>query len=344
MSVPEGFHLQSNAPRDPSLIPTTLTFSPLPGIQATEVVFPKATDFTLQGQSEPLAVFERQFVIGVQFAVAPGRGARARSRCRRASAIRPATTSCASRRSPPRSAGRFASARGTPRAASRRRSTAQMAWGTGAPPPVEEAPPGLHRDAAARRRGVERPRHARRLRDRREHRRLSAHAPTSSTFITNAEQGVKERGLFEGRGPLAILVLVFLGGLALNLTPCVLPMIPINLAIIGAGTQGRLTLARVRARHRLRRGHGRRVRRARRRRDPHRRHLRHHQLVALVQRRDCAGLRRAGAGDVRRVHDRLLALLRRRSAPAAAAAARWRWRSGWARSRRCWPARASRRW
>jgi len=56
-------------------------------------------------------------------------------------------------------------------------------------------------------------------------------------FIHNAESGVKERGLLEGRGPLAILLIVFLGGLALNLTPCVLPMIPINLAIIGAGTQ-----------------------------------------------------------------------------------------------------------
>ena len=43
--------------------------------------------------------------------------------------------------------------------------------------------------------------------------------------------------MFEGRGPLAILLLVLLGGLALNLTPCVLPMIPINLAIIGAGAQ-----------------------------------------------------------------------------------------------------------
>ena len=36
---------------------------------------------------------------------------------------------------------------------------------------------------------------------------------------------------------LASLSIVFLGGLALNLTPCVLPMIPINLAIIGAGAQ-----------------------------------------------------------------------------------------------------------
>jgi thiol:disulfide interchange protein len=56
-------------------------------------------------------------------------------------------------------------------------------------------------------------------------------------FIRDAEAGVKTRGMFEGRGPLAILLLVLVGGLALNLTPCVLPMIPINLAIIGAGAQ-----------------------------------------------------------------------------------------------------------
>jgi thioredoxin:protein disulfide reductase len=39
------------------------------------------------------------------------------------------------------------------------------------------------------------------------------------------------------RGIVVTLLLVVLGGLALNLTPCVLPMIPINLAIIGAGAQ-----------------------------------------------------------------------------------------------------------
>jgi thiol:disulfide interchange protein len=56
-------------------------------------------------------------------------------------------------------------------------------------------------------------------------------------FIRNAEAGIVEQGMFEGRRPLAILLLVLIGGLALNLTPCVLPMIPINLAIIGAGAQ-----------------------------------------------------------------------------------------------------------
>lgn len=34
------------------------------------------------------------------------------------------------------------------------------------------------------------------------------------------------------------VVLILLGGLLLNLTPCVLPMIPVNLAILGVGAQG----------------------------------------------------------------------------------------------------------
>ena len=44
---------------------------------------------------------------------------------------------------------------------------------------------------------------------------------------------------FAGKGILLVLILTLVGGLALNLTPCVLPMIPINLAIIGADSGGR---------------------------------------------------------------------------------------------------------
>ena len=42
---------------------------------------------------------------------------------------------------------------------------------------------------------------------------------------------------FHRRGALFTVLLILLGGLALNLTPCVLPLIPINLAIIGAGAK-----------------------------------------------------------------------------------------------------------
>ena len=234
VSVPEGYHLQSNAPRDPSLIPTTLTFSPLPGIQAAEVVFPQATDFTLQGQGEPLAVFERQFVIGVEFAVAKdaARGeievpARFRYQaCDDKLCFAPVTTEV-----------RWTLRVGTgARASQAPPEYTQIAWGTGAPPPVEEAPPAFTAAPAPAAAASSAPAT---LDDFEIVASVGGYLPTADflTFIRNAEQGVKERGLFEGRGPLAILVLVFLGGLALNLTPCVLPMIPINLAIIGAGSK-----------------------------------------------------------------------------------------------------------
>ncbi|MEI6891329.1 MAG: cytochrome c biogenesis protein CcdA [Pontiella sp.] len=50
-------------------------------------------------------------------------------------------------------------------------------------------------------------------------------------FLTDPVAFVQESGL------LLTLVFILLGGLLLNLTPCVLPMIPINVAIIGAGAQ-----------------------------------------------------------------------------------------------------------
>jgi thiol:disulfide interchange protein DsbD len=41
---------------------------------------------------------------------------------------------------------------------------------------------------------------------------------------------------FAGKSILLIILLTLLGGIALNATPCVLPMIPITLAVIGAGS------------------------------------------------------------------------------------------------------------
>lgn len=44
-----------------------------------------------------------------------------------------------------------------------------------------------------------------------------------------------EENSLDGKSIWLVMLLIILGGVALNLTPCVLPMIPINLAIIGAG-------------------------------------------------------------------------------------------------------------
>lgn len=40
-------------------------------------------------------------------------------------------------------------------------------------------------------------------------------------------------------GGIVAVALILLGGLALNLTPCVLPLIPVNVALLGAGAQAR---------------------------------------------------------------------------------------------------------
>ncbi len=67
-------------------------------------------------------------------------------------------------------------------------------------------------------------------------------------FLDQAEGGKPDRTFyqrftldpvvfFEKWGLWRTLLLILLGGLALNLTPCVLPMIPVNIAIIGAGAQ-----------------------------------------------------------------------------------------------------------
>jgi len=58
-------------------------------------------------------------------------------------------------------------------------------------------------------------------------------------FLDKATTGeeIKEESFLDKYGITLTLLFVLLGGIALNLTPCVLPMIPINLAIIGAGVK-----------------------------------------------------------------------------------------------------------
>jgi thiol:disulfide interchange protein DsbD len=233
VSVPEGFHLQSNAPRDPSLIATVLTFSTTPGVRAEEVVFPKATDFTLEGQAEPLAVFERRFLVGVQFSVAADTKvgplevpARFRYQaCNDKLCFAPVTAEV---RWTLNVVGTKAAVK--PQLPDQFK---QIAFGTGAPPPQEDEPVSLGPAPAP----VTAPPAT--LDDFKVVATAGGYMGSDAflTFVKNAEQGVTEQSWFEGRGPLAILLLVLVGGMALNLTPCVLPMIPINLAIIGAGAR-----------------------------------------------------------------------------------------------------------
>jgi len=247
--LPDGLHAQSNKPLKPN-IPTTLTFDVPAGVTVAEVVFPAATEITLPGYDKPLPVFEHDFVIGVQLSLepsfAPG-SIRVQTRlryqaCDDTRCLLPITVPAtlvwtvvpASDALPAAEhkdvLGRIAFGKGEKPAPGDNKSTPGVDSGAKPASGVDSGTPGLKTTP-----GVD----LALLDD-----FTVQGAPQGGylntaeflQFIRDAEANVRAKGAFEDRGPLAILVLVFVGGLALNLTPCVLPMIPINLAIIGAGT------------------------------------------------------------------------------------------------------------
>lgn len=228
-----GLHVQADRPRDPSYIPTVLTLEPANGIAVAEIVYPKPIELKQDGTPEPLLVFDEAFAIGAALTVpnglAPGEysiPARLRFQaCDDKLCYMPAT------RAIPVTLKVVAAE--TAISPQHEDVFERIAFGTGtaAPPPPKPRPGGsAPADQTA----------ALRLMD-----DFVVLATTGGylksddflEFVRSAETGTKQQGFFDGRGPLAIVLLTLIGGLALNLTPCVLPMIPINLAIIGAGAK-----------------------------------------------------------------------------------------------------------
>jgi DsbC/DsbD-like thiol-disulfide interchange protein len=71
VKLPAEFHVQSDKPRDPFLIPTALTVKPSAGLAVDRIAYPKPTDLAQAGRKEPLAVFGAEFSIDVHLKVAP---------------------------------------------------------------------------------------------------------------------------------------------------------------------------------------------------------------------------------------------------------------------------------
>jgi len=236
--LPEGYHAQSNTPKDPALIPTRLTFEPSDGIAVKEVVFPKTTDIQVIGFDALQPVFERDFAIGVEFTIDKTASLGLHDltinlryqACNETQCLVP--TSVHGTWSIP------VVTADTPVTPTESAVFQGLAFGQGAPPPAPTAADRASR-RAPRPLGTDLGASARLDQFAVQGSPASGYLPTKDflAFIHDAENGVTHGGLFDGRGPLAILLIVFIGGLALNLTPCVLPMIPINLAIIGAGAR-----------------------------------------------------------------------------------------------------------
>lgn len=228
-----GLHVQADRPRDPSYIPTVLTIQPTSGITTTEIVYPTPVDLKQEGTPEPLAVFEEQFAIGAALNVpanlAPGeyvvRATLRFQACDAKLCYMPTTrdVSFALKVVPA----------ATPITRRHEDVFRTIAFGRGGSPPAP---------VVAQPRGISPQDQTGALTLLNDFTVLATtggylKAQDFLDFVRGAEAGRRQSGFFEGRGPLAIVMLTLVGGLALNLTPCVLPMIPINLAIIGAGAK-----------------------------------------------------------------------------------------------------------
>jgi thioredoxin:protein disulfide reductase len=235
ITLPDGLHTNANQPRDPSLIPIVLTIDAPAGVVVEEIVYPESTDLAQEGVEELLAVYEQEFLIGVQLRVADDvpigsimvPASLRYQACDERVCYIPATVA---------TGWTFPVVpQGDAVTAIEQESFATIAFGTGAMPPAPAVIETVPAVALATSEGDPLV-------------LLDDFAVLASTggylssnaflgFLSDAESGVAQVGWFEGRGLFAVLFIVLLGGLALNLTPCVLPMIPINLAIIGAGAQ-----------------------------------------------------------------------------------------------------------
>jgi len=264
-----GWHMNAHKPLDEFLIPTELTLSAEAPLTVAAVKYPAAKTVKLAFSEDPLAVYEGTFVVGVDIAVAPEaapgtvtlKGTLRYQACNdkscrppvnkpvelpvkilakgetpapmegfvepysadAAKAVEEATPAPAP---PPPPALPSSPAPPAPPAPS-----APLALPPA--PPLPSAPPAPPPPLS--------PADWNSLADRfTVAGRLDGYANSAAflAFVDAAEKGgAAGANTLAGTSLWWMLVLVLGGGLLLNLTPCVLPLIPINVAIIGAGAR-----------------------------------------------------------------------------------------------------------
>ncbi|MHC4415402.1 MAG: protein-disulfide reductase DsbD family protein [Planctomycetota bacterium] len=234
VKIEEKYHFNSNEPLEEFLIPTILTVTPPEGFTVRQVVYPDPVLLEVNFSQTPLAVFEQTFVIGVALEVGndvepgvyPIRSTLRYQACDDKTCLAPTTRAVES--------DLEVVPAGVQVAKVESRLFEAIDFSQEAAPVVTTAPatriavtPAGDCDVMVE------------LEDFAVLGTTGGYLSSSKfiEFIDGAETGTVARNLLEGKGPLVIVLLVVLGGLALNLTPCVLPLIPINLAIIGAGAQ-----------------------------------------------------------------------------------------------------------
>ncbi len=189
-NIEDGWHINSNKPKEDFLIPTTMELDSSSGLKITGLTFPQAKEIKFDFSDVPLVVYEKEALIGgiisVPKSVALGkkeiRLKFTYQACNNATCLPPTTID-----------------------------TTFAIEIVDSKTPISE----INSDIFAK---------------------LNL-SYTESVTTDDSESSIANT--LESSGILLGLLFVFLGGLALNLTPCVYPLIPITIGYFGGQSEGR---------------------------------------------------------------------------------------------------------
>lgn len=216
LTIRSPYHINSDQPTEDYLIPVTVDLTPKKGITFGKVIFPPADMKKLELSENPLSIYEGRVQIKTSVALAADfkekelliDGRIGYQACDNRSCLAPADIAFSRKIAVEVSEIKAADASkvGAAKELAQEQKTLPQA-----PPQTTllvTAPP--------------------------------ANAEKAHLAVESKPQGIKKAtGKFEGKGLFLIFLLVFLGGLALNLTPCVYPLIPITISYFGGQSQGK---------------------------------------------------------------------------------------------------------
>ena len=243
VTVPDGWHVNANKPLDEFSVPTALTLTLPSGATVAETVYPEAKTATLEFSTDPLALYDGTFTIGVRLVaeagITPGdypvEGSLRYQACN--------STTCA----PPKNKEFDATLKVLPAGQAVTPANAEafkdigFTGGTAADEVavVSEASKGTSGDASSLIALLDRFEIVGSAIGYKNVEQFRAFLANPAANSSDPAEGVGAApgtaSPFAGKSLWMVVLLTLLGGLALNLTPCVLPLIPVNIAIIGAG-------------------------------------------------------------------------------------------------------------
>lgn len=238
----DEWHVNSNTPLDEFAIPTVLTIAPPEGFDVEKIAYPQHIMYTFSFSPDPVAAYEGNFIIGAQIAVGenvpPGDytipatlryqacNDKACYMPRTIDITFPVTIAKAGASVEPKHEEKFSgldfARAAAPMESEEPPATTGQPDPTATPDPAEADWRALAGEFTVTGLGIG-----------------YINAGDFIELVDQVEQGeaATHGNALAGQNVWVVVTLTLLGGLGLNLTPCVLPLIPITIAIIGAGAQ-----------------------------------------------------------------------------------------------------------